>query len=154
MSIRRNLTRLLWRVHRFGYRASGGRLGGRIVGMPVLLMTTTGRRSGRPHTTALTYRREEKNLVVVASNGGARQHPAWYLNLRARPQAEVQIGRERLSVRSREATSPEYDRLWTQAVQAYRGYGVYKTRTARRIPVVILEPVRSEGITLTPEDTR
>jgi deazaflavin-dependent oxidoreductase (nitroreductase family) len=141
MSIRRVLTKFLWRVHRWGYRVSGGRLGGHIVGMPVLLLTTTGRRSGRPHTTALTYRREEKNLVIVASNGGARQHPAWYLNLNALPRAEVQIGRGRLFVRSREAIGPEYDRLWTRTVQAYRGYGVYQTRTARRIPVIILEPV-------------
>jgi deazaflavin-dependent oxidoreductase (nitroreductase family) len=116
-------------------------LGGRIVGMPVLMLTTIGRRSGHPHTTALTFRREEENLVIVASNGGARQHPAWYLNLNVRPTAEVQIGRERLLVRSREAVGPEYDRLWTRAVQAYRGYGVYQTRTARRIPVVVLEPV-------------
>src|SRR5688572_314700 len=123
MLIRRALAKFLWRVHRWLYRASGGRLGGRIVGMPVLLLTTTGRRSGRPHTIALTYRREGKDFVIVASNGGARLHPAWYLNLTARPQADVQIGRERLFVQSREATEKEYDRLWARAVQAYRGYG-------------------------------
>lgn len=143
--MRRMLTQMLWRFHQWAYRTSGGRLGGRILGMPVLLLTTTGRRSGQPHTTALTYQLEGSSLVVVASNGGARQHPAWYLNLSAHPHASVQIGKERLLVRSHEATSAEYDRLWNRAVQAYRGYATYQTRTTRRIPVVILEPDRSGG---------
>jgi len=108
--------------------------------MPVLLLTTTGRRSGRPHTTALTFLSNGRNLVIVGSNGGAPQHPAWFLNLRARPQATVQIGKDRLVVRAHEAADEERDRLWIRAVQAYGGYSVYQSRTTRPIPVVVLEP--------------
>lgn len=140
MSIRRTLTKFLWRFHRWGYRASDGGLGGRIVGMPVLLLTTTGRRSGRPRTTALTYLPDGRNLVIIASNGGAQQHPAWFLNLRAHPQAAVQVGKDRIAVRAHETAGEERDRLWIRAVRAYGGYAVYQSRTARTIPVIVLEP--------------
>ncbi len=131
---------LLWRLHRWAYRASGGRVGGRLIGMPVLLLTTRGRRTGWPHTTALTYLQEDGDCVIVASNGGAPSHPAWLLNLRAHPEAEIQVGERRLRVRAREAGDVERERLWTQIVRANPGYGVYQRRTTRRIPVVVLEP--------------
>ena len=128
----------LWRMHRWTYRASGGRLGGRLLGMPVLLLTTKGRRTGRPHTTALLYFPEGRNVVVIASSGGSPAHPAWWWNLRAHPEGRIQIGR---GVRRREAEGPERERLWARVVRAYRGYAAYQARTSRRIPVVVLEPV-------------
>jgi deazaflavin-dependent oxidoreductase (nitroreductase family) len=127
-----------WRLHRWVYRWSGGRIGGHLAGMPVLLLTTRGRRSGRPHTTTLTYLPDGRAFVVIASNGGAPRHPDWFLNLRAHPEAQVEVGARRLSVQAREAEGPERDRLWALVVQRYGGYAVYQRRTRRRIPVVVL----------------
>lgn len=127
-----------WRLHRWLYRRTGGRIGGRIVGMPVLLLTTTGRHTGRPHTNPLTYLPHGDDLAVIASNGGARSHPDWFLNLRAHPAAYVQVGSRRFAVRAREAEGPEREALWARAVRRYGGYAGYQTRTRRRIPVVVL----------------
>lgn len=138
--VRRRLIETLWRVHRWAYRATGGRLGGRLVGMPVLLLTTTGRRTGRPRSTNLTYLAYGRGFVVIGSSGGAAAHPDWVRNLRARPYAAVQIRTRHLRVRAREATGAERRTLWTRAVQAYPGYAVYQSRTRRMIPVVVLEP--------------
>lgn len=139
---RRGISRLLWRVHRWVYVRTGGRLGGHIVGMPVLLLTTTGRSSGRLRTVALTYLPDGRNFVVIASNGGARRDPRWYANLRAHPEAWLQVGRRALRVTFREAHDEERERLWARAIQAYGGYATYQKRTRRRIPVVVLEPGR------------
>ena len=138
--MRRRIGRLLWWVHRWTYTRTGGRFGGRIAGMPVLLLTTRGRRSGLPHTVPLTYFPEGKNLVVIASNGGARRDPDWYANLRAHPVAWVQITRRTVRVNGRDAGDDERKRLWIRVVQAYGGYATYQKRTRRRIPVVVLEP--------------
>jgi deazaflavin-dependent oxidoreductase (nitroreductase family) len=108
--------------------------------MPVLLLTTRGRRSGRPRTIALAYLPHEDTFVVIASNGGAPRHPGWYQNLRANPKAQVQIARRVVSVTAREAEGAERERLWMRAVGAYRGYAAYQRRTHRRIPVVVLAP--------------
>ena len=132
---------ILWRLHRWTYHASGGRLGGRLLGMPVLLLTTRGRRTGRPHITALLYFPEGRTFVVIASSGGAPTHPAWWLNLRADPEARIQLGRRMLRVRAREAEGAERERLWSRVVHTYRGYAAYQARTSRRIPVAILEPI-------------
>ncbi len=117
-------------------------MGGRLLGVPMLLLTTIGRRSGQPHTTALTYLTDGAHFVIVASNGGSPHHPAWLLNLRAHPEVQIQVGPTRHRVRAREAADPERQRLWTGMVQLYAGYGGYQARTTRRIPVVILEPMR------------
>lgn len=111
----------------------------------MLLLTTTGRRSGRPHTTALTYLTEGAHYAVVASNGGAPHHPAWYHNLRAHPEAQIQVGPIAYRVHAREAIGAERERLWNRMVQLYAGYRGYQTRTTRQIPVVVLEPIRSGG---------
>jgi deazaflavin-dependent oxidoreductase (nitroreductase family) len=140
MSVRRGIGRLAWGIHRWIYTRTGGRLGGRIVGMPVLLLTTTGRSSGRPRTVPLTYLPEGQNFVVIASNGGARRDPDWYANLRAHPAAWVQINRRTVRVNVRDAGDDERERLWIRAVKAYGGYAAYRKRTRRRIPVVVLEP--------------
>jgi deazaflavin-dependent oxidoreductase (nitroreductase family) len=131
---------LLWRLHRWVYRLSDGRLGARLLGLPMLLLTTTGRRSGQPHTTALTYLTEGALFAVVASNGGAPQHPAWFLNLRASPEAQIQVGSMAHRVHARQATGAERERLWNRMVQLYAGYRGYQARTTRQIPVVVLEP--------------
>ncbi len=95
--------RILGGVHRRVYRLTGGKLGGRLGSMPVLLLTTIGRKSGRPHTQPLTYTQSGDGYAVIASKGGAPQHPLWYLNLRANPLADVTVGRETRKVRARDA---------------------------------------------------
>lgn len=143
-AVRRKTTILLWRAHRWLYRCTGGRVGGTLIGLPVLLLTTTGRRTGRPHTVALTYWREDGDFVVVASNGGAARHPQWWLNLAARPKALVQTGRRTTAVAARRARGDERDRLWERVLTSYRGYGTYQRRTRRAIPVIVLEPTHSD----------
>jgi len=141
-AVRKNwLVMLMWRLHRAVYRFSGGRLGGRLLGMPVLLLTTTGRRSGKPQTTALTFFAEGRNFIVIASNGGEPLHPAWFLNLRAHPDVHVQIGRRLMGVRGREVQGAERERLWARITSLQPSYARYQARTSRRIPVVVLEPV-------------
>jgi len=109
--------------------------------MPVLLLTTTGRKSGRPRTQPLAYTRAGEGYAVIASKGGAAQHPLWYLNLRANPLAEVTLGRETRRVRARDAEGEERDRLWRQLADVFPGYDRYAQKTSRRIPVIVLEPI-------------
>jgi len=132
---------LFWKLHRFLYRVSGGRIGGRVLGMPVLMLTTTGRKSGAPRTNVLTYLPHGRVSVVFASNAGEPRHPAWWLNLAADPHATVQRGQEVMPVVAREAEGEERARLWDEVVRTEAGYAVYAERTTRRIPVVVLEPV-------------
>ena len=127
-------------MHTALYRASAGRIGSRVQGMPVLLLTTTGRRSGKPRTTPLLYVREGDTIVVVASNGGSDSSPAWWLNLRSDPHVEVEIGRARTRVTARKASPEERVRLWAEFTSGFPGYAKYATKTAREIPVVMLEP--------------
>jgi deazaflavin-dependent oxidoreductase (nitroreductase family) len=132
--------RTMMASHMFWYRLSGGALGGKLMGVPCLLLTTTGRKSGRQRTTPLMYLRDGQDVVVVASYGGSPAHPSWYRNLVAHPEAEVQIGREQMRVAARTADDDERARLWPRLVEAYKSYADYQTRTERKIPVVILEP--------------
>jgi len=133
--------RLVTGAHRWVFRASDGRLLGRAFGMPVVMLTTTGRRSGKPRTTMLTSPvHDGDRVVLVASYGGDDRHPAWFLNLRQTPDVEVtMLGRTR-RLRARVATSEEEVDLWPRVTKAYRGYGAYRHRTERQIPLVILEP--------------
>ena len=137
---RSRLTTLFWRVHRWLYLASGGRLGVGILGQSALLLTTVGHKSGEPRRVALFYFPHGESYVVVASNAGAPHHPHWYHNLMATPEAEVRIGRRRLAVRAREAEGEERERHWAQVVAADPTYAEYQKRTERRIPLVVLEP--------------
>jgi deazaflavin-dependent oxidoreductase (nitroreductase family) len=131
-------------VHRTVMKLSGGRLGWDVANMPVLELTTTGRKTGRPHTVVLTSPvRDGDAIVVVASRGGDNHHPAWFLNLRDNPDVDVAIGREpKRSMRARVADPDERARLWPQVVARYKGYGDYQTRTDREIPLVLLESRR------------
>ena len=113
---------------------------GSVAGMPVLLLTTTGRRSGKARTTPLTFFRDGAHLVVIGSNGGADRPPDWWLNLRQTPRAVVRIGTETLVVTARAAAEQERERLWVVVTATYAGYARYQERTTRRIPVVLLTP--------------
>ena len=142
VTVRRNkATELFWKVHRFLYRVSGGRIGGSVVGMPVLMLTTKGRKSGEPRSNVLTYILKGRASVVYASNAGEPRHPAWWLNLLADPHATVQRGQEVMQVVAREAEGTERTELWDEVVRTNAGYAEYEKRTTRRIPVVVLEPV-------------
>jgi deazaflavin-dependent oxidoreductase (nitroreductase family) len=124
-------------------KLSGGRFGWDVANMPVLELTTTGRKSGRPRTVLLTSPlRDGDAIVVVASRGGDDHHPAWLVNLRANPDVEVAIGRQpKRPMRARIADPDERARLWPQVVAKYQGYGDYQAKTDREIPLVLLEPV-------------
>lgn len=133
------LLALITRVHRWVYRASGGRIGANLGGWRMLLLEHVGRRSGLPRITPLLYVEDGERFVVVASNAGDDRHPAWWLNLQARPEAGIQLGRDHLRVKARVATGPERERLWAKLRASYRYYDDYRERTQREIPVVILE---------------
>jgi deazaflavin-dependent oxidoreductase (nitroreductase family) len=122
------------------YRSTGGRVAGRVGKAPILLLTTTGRRSGAARTTPLLFLRDGDRIAVVASYGGRPSHPSWYLNLRASPAVEVQVGRERFAATARTATLEEREQLWPRLVDMYGSYAAYERRTTREIPVVLLEP--------------
>ena len=132
--------RRLTEAHVRAYRLSGGRIGGRVRGVDILLLEHTGRKSSKHHVTPLLYISDGENFVIVASKGGSPQHPLWWLNLRAEPQATVQVGSRRFGVRAREATDGERERLWPRLVAVWPDYQRYQRRTDRRIPVVVLEP--------------
>ena len=108
-----------------------------------LVLHTTGRRSGQPRQTPLSYTKDGDAYVVIASDGGSPRHPDWYLNLQDDPHADVDVGGRRLRVRAETVTGDERDRLWRQAVRSYGGYAGYQARTDRQIPVVRLSPTRS-----------
>jgi deazaflavin-dependent oxidoreductase (nitroreductase family) len=139
----KDLTARFWTgVHETVFRASGGRLLNRFGGMPVVMLTTIGRKSGKPRTTMLTSPVQEGNrIVLVASYGGDRRHPAWYRNLRANPEVEVLMDGRQRRMRARAASSEERERLWPRVVERYRGYSLYQRLTDREIPLVILEPL-------------
>jgi len=108
-------------------------------GVPTLLLTTRGRRTGQLHRTALIYGKEGDNTIAVASRGGNKNHPAWYLNLVANPEVEVQVGADKFKARAHTATPEEKARLWPLMASIWPDYNNYQTRTDREIPVVVLE---------------
>ena len=122
------------------FRMTGGRLGARFRGgAPVCLVTTRGRKSGVLRTVALLYLQDGERVVIVGSKGGMSHHPAWYLNLRADPRCEVEIGRTRVPMRARVAAPDERRALWPRLVAMYPDYADYQARTTREIPVVVCE---------------
>ncbi|MGD0386141.1 MAG: nitroreductase family deazaflavin-dependent oxidoreductase [Solirubrobacteraceae bacterium] len=128
-------------LHTLIYRATRGSVGHRFRGGPaMLLLDHVGARSAVRRTTPLVYVRDGENVVLVASKGGYPRHPAWFHNLKAHPDTNVQIGSRRLAVRARVADPQERARLWPKVVAAYAGYETYQQRTEREIPLVILEP--------------
>lgn len=140
MPVNPMVMKILSRSHTFWYRLTGGIIGSSMMGTPVLLLTHTGRRSGRKITTPLQYVEDGDDIVLIASNAGHTFHPQWYLNLKANPGAEIQIKDDVRSVTAEEAAGEERERLWQKAVDQYSGYADYqKTTGGRRIPVMILK---------------
>jgi F420H(2)-dependent quinone reductase len=136
-----SITSQFLRLHEQLYTRTDGRIGHRMIGVPTLLLRTTGRRSGATRTNGLVYAREGADYLVVASNGGADRDPAWLHNLRANPDVEIQIGRERRSGTARvvEPSDPAYDRLWKIVNENNRDrYSAYQEQTTRPIPVVAI----------------
>lgn len=129
------------KLHSFIYRATGGKVAGRLFGSPVLLLITTGRKTGARRASPLLYLEDGESMVLVASNGGAPVHPAWYLNLRANPEATVEVRGREIRVRAEETSPEEKERLWPKLVAMYSDYETYRRRTDRSIPVVVLRPV-------------
>ena len=121
------------------YRATGGRVFGSLDGVPVLLLTTTGRKSGQRRTAPVVYLRDGERLVVIGSNAGNVRAPAWALNLEANPNADVEIGRERRSVRARIAAGEERASLWWRINEQYSGFDDFAAKTERDIRVFVLE---------------
>ena len=134
--------RMVSGLHRTVFRLSNGRLANRGFGMPVVMLTTTGRKSGKRRTTMLTSPVQDgERLVLVASYGGDDRHPAWFLNLRDNPDVQVSYkGAPKQRMRARVATPDERARMWPLVVGEYKNYGAYQTKTTREIPLVLLEP--------------
>ncbi len=128
-------------IHRVLYRTTRGLIGRRLVDNDMCLLTTTGRRTGKPHTVPLLYLRDGRRLVVIASWGGRDRHPEWYLNLLANPGATVQVLGERWPVVAATAGAEDRDVWWPRVLSAYDGYAVYESRTDREIPIVFLNAV-------------
>ncbi|HEX9966952.1 MAG TPA: nitroreductase family deazaflavin-dependent oxidoreductase, partial [Solirubrobacterales bacterium] len=120
------------------YRISRGRLGGRIADAPVLLLTTTGRKSGEPRTVPVVYLDDGGRISVIGSNAGHGRTPAWSLNLQANPEAEIEFGRRRQRVRARVAEGEERAELWRKHVEQYSGFDEYEARTDRDIALFVL----------------
>jgi deazaflavin-dependent oxidoreductase (nitroreductase family) len=141
---------LMSRANVWLYQRTGGRIGGTWRmgsafprGVPVLLLTTTGRKTGRKRTTPLLYIEDGDALVVVASRGGLREDPKWFLNLRDQPEVEVQVGPRKDRRRARVANPAERERLWPRLVAHYRDFATYQAWTERQIPVILLAPINS-----------
>jgi F420H(2)-dependent quinone reductase len=134
------LLRRLMAGHTTAYRLTNGIIGHRVPGLPpVLLLQHVGAKSGERRTSPLVYTEDGNQLVLVASKGGHPKHPAWFHNLKANPDAIVQVGSERRTVHARVAREEERGRLWGKVVENYGGFADYQEHTDREIPLVVLE---------------
>ena len=134
-------SRTVFGLHRQIFTTTKGRIGGKAFGMPVLMLSTTGRKSGKVRTTMLTSPVQEgESVIIIASYGGDNRHPTWFLNLRDNPDVEVTMRGRTRKMRARIAGADEKEKLWPKVTGTYRGYAAYQKRTDRDIPVVILEP--------------
>jgi len=122
------------------YRATRGRLMNKVGRAPVMLLTSTGRRSGQPRTAPVLYLADGERLIVISSNGGNNHAPAWSYNLKANPDADVEIGSEHRRVRARVAEGEERAELWRKMNQQYAGFAQYDDTTSREIAVFVLDP--------------
>ncbi len=121
------------------FRANEGKVGGMFVGAPIVLLTSTGVKTGKPHTTPLMYLPDGDRVVVFASKGGAPTNPQWFINLVAHPDATAEVGTEKFDVRAVVAEGEERDRLFEEQKTRYPQFGEYEKSTPRTIPVVALE---------------
>ncbi len=143
MTSRRDLfLKTVTRFHEAVFRSSNGKLLARGAGMPVLMLTTVGRKSGKPRTTMLTAPLVDgETIVIVASKGGDENHPAWFLNLKDDPAVGVMMNGETREMTARIANADDRAALWPRIVAEHANYAGYQTKTDREIPVVLLEPV-------------
>lgn len=132
--------RVFSRLHRLAYQYSVGKIGDSLRGGPILLLTTTGRRSGRDRTSPLSYLTAGDDLIVVASAAGQMAHPTWYLNLLAQPQVTVRVGSDVRTMIARTVKGLERVQLWERLVQQYPILSSYQHKTLRQLPVVRLQP--------------
>jgi deazaflavin-dependent oxidoreductase (nitroreductase family) len=123
------------------FRANGGKVGGPFAGANLLLLHTTGAKSGRRRVNPLAYRRDGDHFVIFGSKGGAPTNPDWFHNLRAHPSATVEVGTEQFDVTARITAAAERERLWTETKREIPAFGEYEHKTDRQIPVVVLERV-------------
>ena len=139
MRFERAVMGLMWRLHRLWYGVSGGRVGTKVAGLPVLRLTTTGRSSGKARDVMLTYLDDPRGFIVIASNAGDDRDPAWWRNLQAEPAASVRIGRKTYAIRMRQLEGDEREHAWQRFVAAFDGYAKYAANTTRTIPVALLD---------------
>jgi len=121
------------------FRSNGGKVGGSFAGAPLLLLTTTGAKSGMARTTPVMYLPDGERLIIFASKAGASTNPDWYFNLVAHPQATVEVGSETFKVTAIEVTGEERDQLYARQAALYPGFAAYEAKTTRRIPVIALQ---------------
>ena len=121
------------------FRANEGKVGGPFKGAPLLLLTTTGAKSGKPYTAPLMYLPDGDKMFIFASKGGAPTNPDWYHNLVAHSQATVEVGTEKFNVKVTEVTGEERDRIYATQAKAFSGFADYQSKTTRKIPVIALE---------------
>jgi len=135
-----NIFRFFMSIYVFLYRRSGGKFGGEVQGLPVLLLTTIGRKTGKERITPLGYLEHEGAFVITATNAGFDRHPAWFHNLKNHPRVAVQIGNKQLTAMAEVANPTLRQQLWAKFVERAPGYGPYEKRTSREIPIVLLRP--------------
>lgn len=136
----RSMVKWISQLHALWYQMSGGRIGGRVLDAPVLLLTTIGRKTGKQRTTPLLYMADGDDLIVVGSNGGKDQAPLWWSNLLHEPHAQVNVNGQLREVVAHQAEGEERKRLWPLLLKMYATYAEYQTRTLREIPVMVLRP--------------
>jgi F420H(2)-dependent quinone reductase len=139
-SFRFKLWKAFTKAHVAAYRLTGGRVGKKFRGAPVVLVDHVGRKTGRRYTSPLMYVPDGDDVVIIASFGGAHKDPLWWTNLKANPRTTIQVNGDRREVVARQATSDERARLWPQAVATYGDYERYQRATEREIPVIVLSP--------------
>ena len=136
------VTKLFSWLNTWLYRLSGGKIGGKWThGEPIMLLTYTGRKSGQRYTKPLVYMRDGDTIITVASKGGTSKHPLWYRNLEANPECEIEMGREKRRMRARVANEAERARYWPELMKFNPDFGIYKQRTTREFPILLLTPL-------------
>ena len=135
------MVKLIFKIMVFLYNASSGRIGGKMGKVPVLLLTTTGRKTGKQRTLPLVYIMDGSAYVITASAGGADKHPGWFFNIRSNPQATIQVKDKHIPVTAEIAGPEKKPELWARLVEGAPNFAGYQKRTSREIPMVILHPV-------------
>ena len=138
------MLKLILKVIVFLYNVSGGRIGGKMGKLPVLLLTTTGRKTGKQRTNPVAYIMDGPAYVVTASAGGADRHPGWFFNIRSNPQATITVKDKHINVSAEIAGPEKKAELWARLVADAPGFDGYQKRTSREIPMVILHPVEEQ----------